>query len=340
MTENTRWTFISVCAALAVFAAFVAAMWAGGFLQVTGADANSKVVAAALALVGAFFGSAVTLVGMLLKHSVDDRSERRLTLDAERNAALSRETEERLKLDAERNAVLQKEAEERLKLEAAIRAVQLFTTNKGEMSPPIQLTGALFGLASLGQHELTLALAQQLLAKKALDSAAVAHLLDEALSANDEDVGRMAVDMLANHPEAMLSPQGRTDLPVSLVMGIAGQPRYVREWATMGLASVLAARPVKKWNTDEAATIVGTLAIAWEEETEEDLKSDCAVFLGLALGAFPGFKILCHPRKEIDVGQIRQQLERSAKPSGATTSRIAERLRRWAAEGQHKTGSV
>lgn len=62
-----------------LFLVFVGVLWAAGFLTFTGSDPSSKVVAAALALVGAFLGSVVSVVGVLRSSSWTEPSVRRMT---------------------------------------------------------------------------------------------------------------------------------------------------------------------------------------------------------------------------------------------------------------------
>jgi len=299
--NNTRWTLLALLGSLGGFVVFVVIIWGAGFLNVTGADPNSKVVAAALALVGAFFGSAVTLTGILLKHSIDIRS-----------------------------GALALEAEKRLKLEAAMKAIQLFTTNKGDPAPAIQITGALFGLSSLGQIDLTLALARQLIVAGILAPDAVSHLMDQALQARDQAIRETAVNILVSYPDSVLVPPGSACVPDSLCNGVANQQPYVKGWAAIVLGSVIAARPPKKWEFRELAYLVASLVLVWQQQTDEDNKRDSAAILKQVLLAMSGYDSIEHPVKTVDLEEIRRTLASSdGKPTGSCASELVERLRKW-----------
>ena len=133
--------------------------WQLGFFNFTGTDPSSKVVAAALALVGTIVGAVVSIVGVILKHSID------------------RQAETRQEIESRRSDALQREAEQRLKLEAGVRALQLFSTSSGDLTPAVQRDGALFMLANLGQHELTLQLVDNLLSEGELSAGAASSLV-------------------------------------------------------------------------------------------------------------------------------------------------------------------
>jgi hypothetical protein len=91
----TRIAIASTAVVLALLAAFLVWIAAADFSR-NGSEA--KVIGAALGLIGVVVVQAVTLIGLLLKRSVDDRTlsisraaEARLTMDSNRNAALQRE---------------------------------------------------------------------------------------------------------------------------------------------------------------------------------------------------------------------------------------------------------
>lgn len=301
MKENTRWTLISAGGAFAVFMVFVFVIWQAGFLEVTGADPNSKVVAAALALVGAFFGSVVTLTGILLKHSIDSRSEQ-----------------------------LAVEAEKRLQLEAAIEAIKLFSNSNGSQAPSIQVTGALYGLDSLGQQELAIALLPKLLLEKAIDSASAADIIDRALKSPDIEIRHAAIMVLVEHAGFMMTSNG-ADLPGSLSGELDDQDSYVRNWAVILLGTVLAAKPLKEWNKENVQAIVAALALAWDQEKEEYIKSNCGAILVQVLRALPDLHVLYSPLKQVEVDIIRAQ-SGSVKPSTYAAVEVVERLKKWADE--------
>ncbi len=121
LDKSTRWIGGTIAALALTFAAFTLLLWRVGLLDFTGTEARAKVIASALALLGALVASMVTFVGLLLKRSLD-----------------------------ERNLALKQQAEERLRLDTAIHAVGLLSTNSGVEAPKSQRAGALFALATLG----------------------------------------------------------------------------------------------------------------------------------------------------------------------------------------------
>jgi len=106
--RSTTLLVISVGSILLLFAGFTTLLWRLGFFNFTGTDPSSKVAVAALALVGTFVGALVSILGVVLKYSIDQQTESRQDFESRRAEAL------------------QLEAEQRLKLEAAVRALQLF----------------------------------------------------------------------------------------------------------------------------------------------------------------------------------------------------------------------
>ena len=83
------------------------ALWRLGLFDPQQTASDSKLIAAVLALMGGLVTTAVTLVGLLLKHSFDRR-----TLQQNLQSELRRSSEE-------------KERETRLKMETSLRAIKL-----------------------------------------------------------------------------------------------------------------------------------------------------------------------------------------------------------------------
>jgi len=102
---------VPVLGAIVLFlVGFVVLLWQLDLLRTPKGGPNSRTVAAVFALLGAVFTAAVTLVGLLLKHSIDTR-----TLE------MAKQTHERLEQENH-------QAEARLRVETAIRAVELLAT--------------------------------------------------------------------------------------------------------------------------------------------------------------------------------------------------------------------
>src|SRR2546423_3161417 len=323
---------VTVGSILLLFTGLVVIMWRIGFFTFNGTDPSSKVVAAALALVGTFTGTVVSIVGILLKHSIDQQTAIRQEIESNRNATLQRDAEQRLKLDSERNAVLQNDAEQRLKLEAAVRALQLFSTSTGTPTPMTQRDGALFALDSLGQYELTLLMTDSLLEKGELSPATATALLDHALVRGSREVKVNAISLLNDHAARMITPLG-VEMPDSLIDWTPDLPDYVREWAPIAMSKVLMARPVAVWMNQFRYSVnafIAALCMAWQKEQVPRLKINVGVILNEIFKAFPhvGGKILYHSGGEVDVDNILQKVAESTSADTHATE-MAQQLAHW-----------
>ncbi len=296
------------------FFAFVGLMWRFGFFNFSETAPSASVVAAALALVGAFLGTIVSLVGVLLKNSFD------------------RQVENRQRIDAERNAALQREGEQRLKLQAAVGALQLFSTSTGTPTTDSQRNGALFALASLGQHDLTLQLVNELLQKKQLTGDTAASLLDIAFASGNVDIQQRAIEILESHTEAFITEDGMI-LPAALQNWTPGLPVYVREWGMYAIVEVLLQRPRVEWIEKfpyHVNGVVAALALAWHDEKDPRLKLNAAGLLTEVLAAFPDCGTLWHPRMAVNTVEIADKVKGAA-PTDRRTVELMENLRQWRA---------
>lgn len=333
--QKSNWTTIVTIASISgIFIIFILALRVAGFFTFTGSDPSSKVVAAALALVGGLVAAVVSIVGILLKYSIDQRTEARLAIEARRAAAERKIESERAaterKIESERASALQTQAEQRLNLEAAIRAVELLGTKEGS-DIALQRTGALFALSSLNQHSLTLDLTAYLLEKNSLEPGMACTLIDAALKRGDEaskrqavlvfyeNAGRMITEFDTNAPRAITN----WDDCLSVV--------YVREMAALALGKMLLARRFSIWQSQfEGAlyTLLGALALAWQTESNDRLRSDTAAMLDSVLAA-PSLKgQIFHPKKGVDLNQIKEAVRGSVAVTSRVT-RLAEQLRTW-----------
>ncbi len=320
MARRTDFTLaITLASVLALFAGMIAVMWQLGFFRFTGTDPSSKIVVAALTLVGTFVGTVVTIIGVLLKHSIDRQTERRLEIESERNAALALEEKRRLKL------------------EAAVRALQLFSTSSGAPTPAVQRDGALFALASLDMHDLTLQITDDLLRKDELGAGTAANLLDHALRRGELADKEAAVVLLSEHAARMLTPAGYS-LPSAIGDWIPGLPDYVREWAPLAIGEILLARPASEWLTSWRGNffhLISILGIAWTQEGSQRLKDNVGAILQAVLKSDTSKSIgtLWHPRMDVDTIAIRRTLGEHPIRSenlGEITLQIVGRLDKWA----------
>lgn len=320
--KSNRTTVITIASISALFVLFVAVLWAVGFFTFSGSDPSSKVVAAALALVGGLVAAVVSIIGIVLKYSIDQRTETRLQIEATRAAADR-------KAESDRASALQTQAEQRLNLEAAIRAVELLGTKDGA-DTALQRAGALFALSSLDQHSLTLDLAAYLLEKKTLEPAMACSLIDAALTRGDEAVKRHAVELLYDNAERMI-----TELDTSAPRSILNwdnslNSEYVRELAVLAMGRILLARPFQVWQSQfdgELCSVLAALALAWQAESNDRLKRDTAAILEATLaGRLTGE--IYHPKKNINLDEINARVKGSFAVTGRA-ARIVARIRIW-----------
>ncbi|MBV9071273.1 MAG: hypothetical protein JO231_21340 [Acidobacteria bacterium] len=304
---QNRVTLLGTAAVLFAFVTLGAILYASDALVFTGDDPSAKVVSATLALIGTFLATVVTVVGLLLKHSLDTRAELRLELEAQRNVAL------------------QKEAESRLKLEAAIRAIQLFATENGTPSLPIQRAGALLALSNLGYHAFTVALLWELLDNAKVEPSTLAAVIDNALSSTEESVHRDCASILFLHAEKFVTPSG-FEFPHRVVHPNPNLPTEVRIWAPLAFAKILLARPVEEWrhrHPHAAYAIVGAVADAWRCEPEDRIRANCGAILKEIIQAFPQRAAI----REHVFATMLPELSAPANSEGA--KHTVTRLRQW-----------
>jgi hypothetical protein len=313
MRRGTITTLSASACVLSLFAAFGMILWRTDALVFTGSDPSAKVVSAVLALVGAFLAAVVSIIGLVVKHAIDIR------------------TEERLATEAQRSAILQREAENRLSLEAAISAVQLLATQSGSPSLPIQRAGALITLSSLGQHTLTLALASELLQRNELEPSTAAVVLEHALRSGKTDVQADAMARLGDAAAQMATPNG-FELPMAIVVPSTEMPLHIRRWVPLIVARVLLARPLKEWLSPQFApsanTLLGTLCVIWETESHTSSKRDAAAILAEVLSGFPADGTIIHPAKAFEISTIRDGVGTS-QPASDVGAILVEALRAW-----------
>jgi hypothetical protein len=162
-----RTTSVFVVVSVLILGGLLVAIWRAG-----GAESNARVIAAVVSLSGVLIASALTFLGVLLKHSLDVR-----------------------------NATLAEEAERRLRLEASIKAIELLTVEKGELAPPIRQAGALFALTSLGQLELAIALLVEIWPQGRLSAKAAVEVINRTLIGGGSDLQEDAAIILERHAE-------------------------------------------------------------------------------------------------------------------------------------------
>jgi hypothetical protein len=320
---------IAAIAVTAVFATFIVAITR---FDVFGdaSHGGAQPVAAAIALVGAFMTAVASILGILLKYSVDGRAEQRLQEEARRNAAIHEQAAEQIRLNADRNLVLQREAECRLKLEVATQAVKLLTTTDGGIAPHLQRAGALFTLVNLGEYELTLSLVSELIKHSAIEPPLAARLLNAILMRGGDTVQRDAAWLLYEHAKEFLTPTG-FEFPSVLLDDVKSRPKYVREWTYRAWGRMFLARSVDEWRKqlDVVYALVAALSLAWMHETDERLRKDLAAVIGPVLVAFPYARRINNPIQDIDLLRVRAEVTATESPVTAGMSEFSRELLLW-----------
>lgn len=317
-----RTTGITIASISAIFVLFVAALWGAGFLTFSGSDPSSKVVAAALALVGGLVAAVVSIVGLLLKYSIDQRTEMRLQIESRRAA------EER-KIESERASALQTQAEQRLSLEAAIRAVELLGKSEGDAGA-LQRAGALFALTNLDQHQLTLDIAAYLIQRNELEPNIACSLIDRAMKSANEDIQAKAIEVLYQNADQMLTVSGY-ELPDCISDWSDCLGKYARRLGVGAMAKLLLARPLSVWKTQfssQAYSIIAALAMAYQFESDDYLKSNVAAVLNGVLKAFAISGIIDHPKAVFSIDQIAIEVA-GAVPSTEQFGQCVAQIESW-----------
>jgi hypothetical protein len=325
---------IAIAAIVLVFGVFTLALSRAGFFTFTGTESSSKVVAQALTFVGGLVGAVVSILGILLKYSIDRQAEARLAVDSRRSAAVQDRAERRLQMDSERSAALQREAEKRLKLEAATKVIQLFVTSDGHDAPATQIAGGLLTLSSLGQHSLAILLTGDLLRRELIGGSAACEVIEQALQQDSGDIQREAICLMVNYPKQMLTENGMA-APDSISNWNTGLCEYVREWAPIVLADIMTKRPLAEWRGQYegvAHAVLAILALGWREEKEGRIRSDIGVTLNALLRAFPDCPgQIFHPKETIDMDKIRAEVKTGQPGTNAGTD-IVQRVDKWIAD--------
>jgi hypothetical protein len=151
-------------------------------------------IAGALALAGTALTTSVTILGLLLKQSMDART---------------------LRLQ-EDNAMREGASQRRLQLDAAMQTVKLLSLADGTPAPLVQTSGALIALANLGEVHMAVALAAELWPKAHVSSSSAVHVVDLALATPDRDLQMSAAVLLHANVARLDTGPDRFEWPSAL----------------------------------------------------------------------------------------------------------------------------
>jgi hypothetical protein len=289
---------------LLLFGGFVGLLWGLGLLDVHGRTSNAQVVAATLALGGGLVATSLTFIGVLLKHSIDERT--------------LRQTEN---------------TEGRLRLETSIRAVELLTEN-GKPATATRQAGALFVLASLNQLDFALALLREIWPKREISPDAALWVVDRALLSGDEMLQVQASQLLYSNANS-LSTAGGYEFPDSVNQKWTNDiPSYARSFVLNAYMEMLLSRPCDDWDLKELTSVV----VQFDEIRKVDASSRLRYSAILCLDALLNSRrfgnvsmIIFGLRGEIDIDELRSEvgvlLSEMDDESSYTLSALTDRLR-------------
>jgi hypothetical protein len=262
-----RWVWWSALAIVGLYALFVLLLWRVGLLDFP-TTGDGQAFAAVLGLLGGFFASSLTFIGLLIKHSID-----------ERNARLAEEAELRRQTEADRTQQLAEEAENRLKLDSSIRAVDLLSTPDGKPAPPTEQAGALFALAHLGQLDLALTLLRELWPARMISTEAAVQLIDRGL--NDSDLQEDAAQLFSENADLLPDKAGLLSLPGCLngYTWPEDLPRAARASLLDALILAVSSRDTSTLDEDALNYLVLLLNVARTSEPDEWIRSTITFLL-------------------------------------------------------------
>ena len=179
---------IATVAAVAILGIAIGLMFLFGLFDAVKDDTGDKKLVASLGLIGAVLSAVVTLIGIVVKYSIDDN----------RNAQLTA-------IDTSRNFSLANEAEKSNRIDATIRAVDLLSENNQDTTIP-QMSGALLALVTLGELELAVSLLGILWPERRVSSQVAEVILRKALLADSDNIKSDAAAVLANNASQIQDP--------------------------------------------------------------------------------------------------------------------------------------
>ena len=297
--QSAWWPTVAIVIVVLAFIGLVLMLGVNGLFDFSGTAASAKIVAATLALVGGLIGSLVSIIGLVLKHSLDQR-----------------------------NTDIRIEAENRLKLEAAIRAVQLLSTSTGGLVPQIQRTGALFALTSLGRYELATVLTERMLAEGQIDANSASTVLDRALRSGEDYTQSEAMNICLNHVDRFLMPNGQAAFPDCILKWRTdlGLSAYVLDWGAVAMGRLLVERPLAEWEIFVANSFVVGLGIAWtKEQKNEARRNEIGAILNSILPAFPNLVgSINYSPGIIDMTKLRAEVASTTPRLGAAIQLVSQ----------------
>jgi hypothetical protein len=305
--SNVRWAILTVGAFLGVTVIMGGLLWAMGLFNFSGTDSAAKVLVAVLALVGTLFGTMVTLIGLMLKRSMDART-----------------------------LVLQTEAEARLNLDTAIKAVELFKSASGSASSA-ESAGALFALTRLGQAHFALALLEELWPKSQIGSPSAVWVINSCLQSKDLDSGYRAAVALQGNVARLPDGAGGKSWPADYELEWPNEISFLARYAVLqARIECMVSKPFDYWDANVINADVVALTNCFRTDASPILKQSAAAFLAVLLESYDprhGGILLYLPTGNLAVEEVRAEIEKSYGSSFLASSHrdqtLTEELRQW-----------
>lgn len=300
MNRNRIGIFISVTGIVLFFAFFIMLLWIFEYFDFTGPEASAKIIASTIALVGGLIGSLVTIIGIFLKNSIDQR-----------------------------NANLKEDAERRLKLEAAIQAMKLLSTEAGKDVPLTQRSGVLFTLSQLGLLDLAITMLGQMLPNDRIDANTAAWLINHVFELNLGDLSIEASGLLNEYHDKFLVDEGHYEFPRCMNLKCNTKlPKLARRNSALALLRMVVKRPRKEWRNDSLNAIIATLIFIWKDETDREISDGVGTCLKVMIEIRAG-RMLYLPSDEIIVDEVRSELEKKHFNTTTEFEKISELMKEW-----------
>jgi hypothetical protein len=304
--SDARWLAMTLGALLGVIAIVSGLLWVTGLLNFSGTDAAANVLVAVLTLVGTLFGATVTLIGLMLKRSLDART-----------------------------LVLKTEAEERLKLDTAIKAVELFKSASGSTSPA-ESAGALFALTRLGQLHFALRLLEQLWPKGLVESPSAIWVINTCFQSRDSGIAEIAAGILRSNSGRLSNGRGGKWWPPDYELDWpSDMPFLARQQMLSARIEALLSARFDYWRRGELNADIVALSRCFREDPSPIIKRSGAAYLAILLQTYDPREgqVLQLPAGGLAIEEVRAEIERAYGSVFFAASEqdreLEDRLRAW-----------
>jgi hypothetical protein len=220
-TPVNVWLWKALALVFAGLAVFFLGTTVYVWLVTPGGDYDIKMVQVLIAAFGTLLTVLVSVIGLMLKDSMDRR-----TLD------------------------LRKQAEARLRMDTSLTAVGLMGAKGKEEGKSLQQAGALMALVNLGHEAFALGLLDELWRAESVPNTSAVWLIERCLLSQKRDLQEEAAQLLRKHADRLLSPEGRFLWPRGAFdeRRIKSLSALAAFWSLEALLSCLTSRSRDQWD--------------------------------------------------------------------------------------------